>query len=88
MKDLLRASSKSDPAKLGGAIANVIRKNGIAEVDCLGAGPVNQALKSVAAARSYLASEGVEVICYPSFVIQDIDDGRSRTTMRLIIEIR
>jgi stage V sporulation protein S len=65
----------------------VIRESGVVEVQSIGAGATNQAVKAIAIARSYLADEGVDIVCAPSFIDVAIDD-EERTAMRLLIERR
>ena len=65
--EVLKVSSKSSPNSVAGAIAGVIRDYGCVEVQAVGAGATNQALKSVAVARGYLAPMGVDIICIPAF---------------------
>jgi stage V sporulation protein S len=65
----------------------VIRESGIVEVQSIGAGATNQAVKAIAIARSYLAEEGIDIVCAPSFIDVAIDD-EERTAMRLLIERR
>jgi stage V sporulation protein S len=83
----LRVSAKSRVPAVAGAIAAVIRETGRAEVQAIGAGAVNQAAKAVAIARLYLAAEGVEIVCIPTFV--DVQVGEAeRTAINLIVETR
>ena len=72
---------------VAGAIAGVIRGSGRADVQAIGAGAVNQAVKAVAIARGYLALDGLDVISIPSFVEVDID-GQERTAIRIVVEPR
>jgi stage V sporulation protein S len=72
---------------VAGAIAGVVRESGRAEVQAIGAGAVNQAVKAAAIARSYLAQDGIEVVCLPEFAEIQIDD-QERTAVKLIIEKR
>lgn len=85
--EVLKVSTRSRPSAVAGAIAGVIRENGMAEVQSIGAGATNQAIKAVAIARSYLNEEGVDIICIPSFIDVAIDD-EERTAIRLLIERR
>ncbi|GIV96469.1 MAG: stage V sporulation protein S [Herpetosiphonaceae bacterium] len=85
--EVLKVSTKSRPSAVAGAIAGVIRENGQAEVQSIGAGATNQAIKAVAIARSYLQEEGVDIVCIPSFIDVSIDD-EERTAIRLLIEKR
>jgi stage V sporulation protein S len=85
--EVLKVSTKSRPSAVAGAIAGVIRENGHAEVQSIGAGATNQAIKAVAIARSYLQEEGVDIVCIPSFIDVSIDE-EERTAIRLLIEKR
>lgn len=85
--DIIKVSAESRTSAVAGAIAGVIREHGRAEVQAIGAGAVNQAIKATAIARSYLHEEGVEVVCLPEFTSVDID-GKERTAVRLVIEPR
>lgn len=82
--DTLRVSAKSKPNTVAGAVAGVIREKGIVEVQTVGAGALNQAIKAIAIARGFLAPAGVEIVCVPSF--SDIEiDGAERTAIRLLV---
>ena len=85
--DIIRVSAKSRSTSVAGAIAGVIRENGHSEVQAIGAGAVNQAIKAIAIARSYLASDGFDVICIPSFTDINIG-GLERTAIRTVVEAR
>jgi stage V sporulation protein S len=85
--EVLKVSTRSRPSAVAGAIAGVIRESGVAEVQSIGAGATNQAIKAVAIARSYLSEEGVDIVCVPSFIDVAIDD-EERTAIRLLIERR
>lgn len=85
--DVLKVSSKSNPNSVAGAIAGVIREKGIAEVQSIGAGALNQAVKAVAIARGFLAPLGIELICVPAFS-EIVVDGEERTAMKLIVTPR
>lgn len=85
--DIIKVSSQSRTSAVAGAIAGVMRDVQRAEVQAIGAGAVNQAVKAVIIARRFLAEEGVEVICTPSFV-EIIIDGQERTAVRLLVEPR
>lgn len=85
--DALKVSSKSSPSSVAGAMAGVVRQHGSAEVQVVGAGALNQAIKAVAIARGYLTPSGIDLVCVPTFVDVDID-GESRTGIRLLIEDR
>jgi stage V sporulation protein S len=85
--DILKVSSRSRPSAVAGAIAGVVREAGRAEVQAIGAGATNQAVKAVAIARDYLAETGINAVCLPSFIDVVIDD-EDRTALRFIVEPR
>jgi stage V sporulation protein S len=85
--EVLKVSTRSRPSAVAGAIAGVIRESGSAEVQSIGAGATNQAIKAVAIARSYLREEGVDIVCVPSFIDVAIDE-EERTAIRLLVEKR
>ena len=85
--EVLKVSSKSNPNSVAGAMAGVIRQSGTVEVQVVGAGALNQAIKAMAIARGYLAPSGLDVICAPTFADIEID-GESRTAIRLLVECR
>jgi stage V sporulation protein S len=87
MVEIIRVSAKSRPTAVAGAIAGVIREHSRAEVQAIGAGAVNQAVKAAAIARGYLADEGKDIICVPYFTEVTIDE-QERTALRLVIEPR
>ncbi|MBS5449702.1 MAG: stage V sporulation protein S [Coriobacteriia bacterium] len=82
--DYLKVSSKSSPASVAGAIAGLIKDGQPVEIQSVGAGAVNQAIKAVAIARGFLIPAGIDVACVPTF--QDIEiDGECRTAIRLSV---
>ena len=85
--EVLKVKSNSSPNKVAGAVAGVIRENKAVEVQAVGAGAANQAIKAIAIARGYLAPVGVDLVCYPAFASVDID-GETKTAIRLICEKR
>lgn len=85
--EVLKVSTRSRPSAVAGAIAGVIRESGVAEVQSIGAGATNQAIKAVAIARSYLSEEGIDIFCIPSFIDVAIDE-EERTAIKLIIQRR
>lgn len=87
MSDVIKVSGKSRTAAVAGAIAGVVREVHRAEVQAIGAGAVNQAIKAVAIAIGYLKEDGISVICIPSFTDVDIG-GTKRTAVKLLIEPR
>jgi len=71
--EILKVSAKSNPNSVAGVLAEVIRENGKAEIQAIGAGALNQAIKAVAIARGFVATGGVDLICIPAFVDIEID---------------
>jgi stage V sporulation protein S len=85
--DLLKVSAWSNPKSVAGAIAGVLRERGNVDVQVIGAAALNQAVKAIAIARSYVAAEGLDPICIPGF--QDIEiGGEGRTAIRIHVEDR
>jgi stage V sporulation protein S len=87
MMETLRVSSKSKPNAVAGAVAGVIRERGSVEIQTIGAGALNQAIKAIAIARGFLAPSGIDLVCIPSF--QDIKiEGAERTAIKLLVHPR
>lgn len=82
--EILKVSAQSDASATAGALANTIRESGEAELQGIGPKAINQAVKAIAIARSYLASSGVDLVAMPSFVDVEID-GEQRTALRFSI---
>jgi stage V sporulation protein S len=85
--DIIKVSAESRTSAVAGAIAGVVRERHRADVQAIGAGAVNQAVKAVAIARGYLHEDGLDVVCLPEFATIDID-GKERTAIRLVVEPR
>lgn len=85
--EVLKVSSKSAPNSVAGAIAGVIREKKCVEVQAVGAGALNQAVKAIAIARGYLAPAGVDLVCIPAFA-NVVIDNEERTAIKLIVEPR
>ena len=85
--ETLKVSTKSNPNSVAGAMAGVIRASGAVEVQVVGAGALNQAVKALAIARGYVAPAGIDLVCVPTFADIEID-GQDRTAIRLLIEAR
>ena len=81
----LKVSTRSNPNSVAGAMAGVVRTQGAVEVQVVGAGALNQAIKAVAIARGFVEASGIDLICVPSFADITID-GEQRTAIRLTIE--
>ena len=82
--EVLKVSSRSNPNSVAGAMAGVVRQAGIVEVQVVGAGALNQAVKALAIARGYVAPAGIDLVCVPTFADIEID-GERRTAIRLCI---
>lgn len=85
--EILKVSAKSNPNSVAGALAGVLRESGSAEMQAIGAGALNQAVKAVAIARGFVAPHGIDLICIPAFTDIQID-GEERTAIKLIVEPR
>lgn len=85
--EVLKVSSKSSPNSVAGALAGVIRERNGAEIQVIGAGALNQAIKAIAIARGFVAPSGLDLVCIPAFTDIAIN-GEERTAIKLIIEPR
>jgi stage V sporulation protein S len=83
----LKVSSKSNPNAVAGALAASLRERDRAELQAVGAGAINQAIKAVAIARSYLKASEIDVVCVPAFITVAIGDSE-RTGISLVVERR
>ncbi len=81
--EVLRVSANSSPNSVAGAIASVVRDCGEAEIQAVGAGATNQAVKAIAVARGYLSPLGIDLICIPTFANVIIND-QERTAIKFI----
>jgi stage V sporulation protein S len=85
--DVIKVSANSRTSAVAGAIAGIIREHHRAEVQAIGAGAVNQAIKALVLATGYLKNDGIVIACVPEFVDVAIDD-KVRTAIKLVIEPR
>lgn len=85
--EVLKVSAKSTPNKVAGALAGVLREKGAAEIQAIGAGAINQAIKAIAIARGFVAPSGMDLICIPAFTDIEIE-GEERTAIKLIVQPR
>jgi stage V sporulation protein S len=83
--DLIKVSANSRTSAVAGAIAGVIREHKHAEVQAIGAGAVNQAIKALVLATGYLKDDGIEIVCVPQFVDVEIDE-KVRTAIKLVVD--
>ncbi|MGD0613583.1 MAG: stage V sporulation protein S [Anaerolineales bacterium] len=84
---LIKVSATSRTAAVAGAIAGVVREQGRAEVQAIGAGAVNQAVKALIVATGYLKNDGINVVAVPEFVDIEIED-KVRTAIKIVVEPR
>lgn len=85
--DILKVSSKSNPNSVAGALANMFKDKNIIEIQSIGAGALNQAIKAIAIARGFVAPSGKNLVCIPAFT-DIVIDGEDRTAIKLIVEAK
>ena len=85
--EVLKVSTKSNPNSVAGALAAIIKEQNLAEIQAVGAGAINQAVKAIAIARGFIAPSGKDVVCIPAFTDIQID-GEERTAIKLIVQPR
>ena len=85
--ETLKVSSKSNPSSVAGALANIFREKKDVEIQAVGAGALNQAIKAIAIARGFVAPSGKNLVCIPAFT-DIVIDGEERTAIKLIIEAK
>ena len=83
--EILKVATNSKPNAVAGALAGVLREKGVAEIQAIGAGAVNQAIKAIAIARGYVAPSGIDLVCIPTFSDVEID-GVVKTAIRIFVE--
>jgi stage V sporulation protein S len=83
--DIIKVKANSRTAAVAGAIAGVVREKKHAEVQAIGAGAVNQAVKALILAKGYLAEDGIMVIFTPEFVDVEIE-GKVRTAIKIVVD--
>ena len=85
--EVFKVSTKSNPNSVAGALAAIIKEKNIVEIQAVGAGAINQAIKAIAIARGFVAPSGKDIICVPAFTDIEID-GEERTAIKLIVQPR
>jgi stage V sporulation protein S len=85
--EVLKVSTKSNPNSVAGALAAIMKEKNIAEIQAVGAGAINQAVKAIAIARGFVAPSGKDIVCIPAFTDIQID-GEERTAIKLIVQPR
>ena len=85
--EVLKVSTKSSPNAVAGALAGILRGGDRAELCVVGAGALNQAIKAVAIARTFVLDDGIDIVCVPTFGEVTIA-GETRTALRVLVEDR
>ena len=85
--ETLKVGTNSVPKSVAGAIAAILRNSQPVEVVAIGAGAVNQTAKSIAIARGYVAPNGIDLVCIPSFSQLEVD-GQEKTSIKFLVEQR
>lgn len=85
--DILKVSAQSQPKSVAGALAAILREKSTAELQAVGAGAVNQAVKAIAITRGFVAPNGIDLVVVPAFSEIKID-GEDRTAIKFLIEPR
>ena len=85
--ETLKVGTKSNPNAVAGALANVFKDRDNVEVQAIGAGALNQAIKAIAIARGFVAPMGKNLVCIPAFT-DIVIDGEERTAIKLIVEAK
>lgn len=87
MPEVLKVSADSKPKAVAGAIAAIVREKGKVEIQAVGAGAVNQAVKAIAISRGFVAPNGIDLVSIPAFTKVEIE-GEERTAIRFLVETR
>ena len=85
--EVLKVSTKSNPNSVAGALAAIIKEKNVVEIQAVGAGAINQAVKAIAIARGFVAPSGRDIVCVPAFTDIEID-GQERTAITFIVQPR
>lgn len=72
---LLRVKGSSNPISLASVIARGVYEGKSVSLRAIGAAAVNQAMKAVAIAQSYVGAKGMRLLCIPGFADVEMDDG-------------
>lgn len=83
--ETIKVSSKSNSNSVAGALANYLREKNTVEMQAIGAGALNQAIKAIAIARGFVAPTGKNLVCIPAFT-NIIIDNEEKTAIKLIVE--
>ena len=85
--EVLKVSTKSNPNSVAGALAAIIKEKNIVEIQAVGAGAINQAVKAITISRVFVAQSGRDIVFVPAFTYIEID-GQERTAIKLIVQPR
>ena len=85
--EIIKVSSKSNPNSVAGALANTLREKDAIEMQAIGAGALNQAIKAIAIARGFVAPSGKNLVCVPAFS-NILIDNEEKTAIKLIVEAK
>ena len=85
--EILKVSSKSNPNLVAGAIVNIANEKGKVELHSIGAGAINQCVKSIAIARGYIRPSDLDLICVPSFLEVKVGDN-TKTAIKMLVSIK
>ena len=83
--EIIKVSSNSNPHSVAGAIANILKTTNKVEIQAIGAGALNQAIKAIAVTRGYVAPLGKDLVCIPAFTEVEVD-GEGKTGIKLIVK--
>jgi len=87
MPEVLKVAADSKPKAVAGAVAAVLRQKGMVELQAVGAGAVNQAVKAIAISRGFVAPNGIDLITIPAFT-KVLIEGEERTAIKFLVEAR
>ena len=87
MIEMIKVATNSSPSKVAGSLATIIREQKVVEIQTIGAGALNQAIKAIAIARGLLVSSGIDIVVIPSFREVMINQSE-KTAIKLRIERR
>lgn len=82
--EVLKVATSSSPNSVAGALAGILRERNDVELQAVGAGAINQAVKAIAIARGFLAPSGYDLVFVPAFTEVEIN-GEGRTAIKLIV---
>ena len=85
--DVIKIKAISNPISVAAWIAGLVKESNKAEMQAIGAGALNQAIKAVAIARGFVAPSGVDLVCVPAFAEVEVE-GEDRTGIKIIVESR